>query len=103
MPIRFKAVSCLLGIKTPPCQKQAVRERGIGKSLDITKQKDRFSIIEETALLIVCCKLFHPGFDLIPPDAELNFPACKLKGIDAVGIVVVVRSRVGEKYLAKSI
>lgn len=43
--------------------------------------------------------LFYPSLDLIRSDTEFDLFACKLKGIDAIGVIMIMRSRVRKKYL----
>ena len=42
-------------------------------------------------------RLPYPSLDLIGLETEFHFLACKLEGIDAIGVVVIVRSGVGKK------
>ena len=48
---------------------------------------------------ISLAKTLQPGFNLVVFDAKLHFLSCELEGIDALGVVVVVGTRVGSKYL----
>ena len=48
---------------------------------------------------IAVMRRLYPGFYVVGSDAELDFAASEREGIDAVGVVVIVRARVGKKYL----